>query len=139
MWVGGLLVNVSCFLWCTWCNLEYLAMNKNHQAIQIYHSMLELLFWVCFCIVVLNFSKCNKWISSAGNKGQSTVNYCQFLAFNCPYLSCNDHCDQWLFQEVFWLLLFLFPRNSFEWSWTLELVFLELLNIGNSFLFHARE
>ena len=53
------------------------------------------------------------------NKGQSMVNYCQSLAFNCPYLPCNDHCDQWLFQELLLLLLsFLFHRNSFERSWT---------------------
>ena len=45
---------------------------------------------------------------STANKGQSTV-----------YLSCNDHCDRWLCQEIFFLLmLFLFPRNSFKWSWT---------------------
>ena len=39
---------------------------------------------------------------SAANKGQSTVNYCQFLVFDCPNLSCNDHCDQWLFEEIFY-------------------------------------
>ena len=29
----------------------------------------------------------------AANKGQSTVNYRQYLAFHHPYLSRNDHCD----------------------------------------------
>ena len=38
---------------------------------------------------------------SAANKGQPTVNYHQSLAFDHSYLSCNDHCDQWLFQEIF--------------------------------------
>ena len=48
------------------------------------------------------------WLSSSfiqcistANKGQSTVNYCHSLAFDHPYLSCNDHCDQWPFQEIF--------------------------------------
>ena len=35
--------------------------------------------------------------------GWPMVNYCQFLAFDHPDLSRNDHCDQWLFQEIFWL------------------------------------
>ena len=56
-------------------------------------------------------------INSAANKDWSMVNYCQSLAFDCPYLSCNDHSDQWFFQEIF-LSLFLFCRNSFERSWT---------------------
>ena len=52
------------------------------------------------------------------NKGWSVVNYCQSLVFDHPYLSCNDHCDWWLFQEIFLLLLFFLQRNSFEQSWT---------------------
>ena len=28
-------------------------------------------------------------------------------AFDCPYLSCNNHCDWWLFQEIFFSLLFI--------------------------------
>ena len=39
--------------------------------------------------------------SSAANKGRSMVNCCQSPAFDLPYLSCNDHCDRWLFQEIF--------------------------------------
>ena len=35
--------------------------------------------------------------SSTANKGWLTVN----LAFDRPYLSYNDHCDRWLFQEIF--------------------------------------
>ena len=42
--------------------------------------------------------------SSAANKDRSTVNYCQSLAFDNPYLSCNDHCDRWLFQEIFFII-----------------------------------
>ena len=50
-------------LWCTWYNIEYLRLNKNHQIIQTYHFTLELLFWVyCFYTVVLFFSTCKKWI-----------------------------------------------------------------------------
>ena len=37
---------------------------------------------------------------TAANKGWSAVNYCQSLAFDCPYLSCNDHCDWWLSQKT---------------------------------------
>ena len=38
---------------------------------------------------------------NAENKGWSTVNYHQSPAFDCPYLSCNDHCEWWLFQKIF--------------------------------------
>ena len=58
-------------------------------------------------------------INSAANKSWSMVHYWQSSAFDCPYLSWNDHCDWWLFQEIF-LILLLFPKNSFEWSWTLN-------------------
>ena len=44
---------------------------------------------------------------SAGNKGRSTVNYCQSPAFDRHYLSCNDHCDRLLFQEIFFLIFFI--------------------------------
>ena len=30
------------------------------------------------------------------------VNYCQSSASDNPHLSCNDHCDQWLFLEIFY-------------------------------------
>ena len=63
---------------------------------------------------MLNYSE-----ASTSNKDWSTVNYRQSLAFYPPYLLYNDHCDWWLFQEIFFLLiLFLFPRNSFERSLT---------------------
>ena len=48
--------------------------------------------------------KCGMYLlrtGSAANKDQSIVNYSQSLAIDHPYLSCNDHCDQWLFQEIF--------------------------------------
>ena len=57
------MANVSCFLWCSQDNLESLTLNKNRYVIQTHYSTLELLFWVCFCTVVLYFSVCNKWIS----------------------------------------------------------------------------
>ena len=41
------------FVRCTQDNLEYLTLNKNRQAIQIHHSMLDLLFEIhCLCTVV---------------------------------------------------------------------------------------
>ena len=42
--------------------------------------------------------------SSAANKGWSMVNYRQSLLFDHPYLSCNNHFDLWLFQEIFFSL-----------------------------------
>ena len=42
------------------------------------------------------------YISNFGDrKGWSTINYCQSSAFDHPYLSCNDHCDWWVFHEIF--------------------------------------
>ena len=42
------------------------------------------------------------YISNFGDcKGRSTINYCQSSAFDHPYLSCNDHCDWWVFHEIF--------------------------------------
>ena len=64
------------------------------------------------------------WLNSgsAANKGWSTVNYHQSLDFDHPYLSCNDHCDCRLFQEIFFIIYYYFLEillNNFE------LVFLE--------------
>ena len=33
------------------------------------------------------------------------VNYCQSMVFACPYLLCNDHSDQWVFQEIFFIII----------------------------------
>ena len=75
--------------------------------------------------IVVRESACRKRIIiitlevSAANKGRSMVNYHQFLAFDHPYFSCNDHHDGWVFQEVFimiswkffWTILKLLSRN----------------------------
>ena len=37
------------------------------------------------------------------------INYCQSSAFDCPYLSCNDHCNWWL------------PRNFYHYYYFLEI------------------
>ena len=62
----------------------------------------------------------HKTLAVAADNNRSTVNYRQPLAFNRTYLSFNDHCDRWLFQEILLLLLLLllllFRRNSFERS-----------------------
>ena len=52
---------------------------------------------------------------NAANVGWSTVNYRQYLVFKHLYL-CDGHCDQWLFQEIFFLLKLLLFLNSFEQS-----------------------
>ena len=43
---------------------------------------------------------------SSAAKGWLTVTYGQSLAFDHPYISCNDHCDRWLFQEIFFYYYF---------------------------------
>ena len=43
---------------------------------------------------------------STVNKGWSVINYHQSLAFDRSYLSFNDHCDWWLFQEIFFIIIF---------------------------------
>ena len=44
-------------------------------------------------------------IGSAANSGWSTVNYRQTSIFDRIYLSCNDHCDCWLLQEIFFTII----------------------------------
>ena len=60
IWIREFENNVSCFLWCSWYNREYLKLNKNNQVIQTDHSTLELSIWVC-CLwtVFLYFSMCD--------------------------------------------------------------------------------
>ena len=63
-------------------------------------------------------------IYSTANKGGSTVNYRQSLAFDRPYLSCNDHCDRWLFQEIFFYYFqkqFFFKRRFSSKQMLLEM------------------
>ena len=81
-------------------------------------------------MIALTFAFWKFKLFGAANKGQSTVNYGQSLAFDRPYLSCNDHCDRWLFQKIFLSLLFSFRRNSLEWSWT---CFLEIVKHSKQF------
>ena len=52
------------------------------------------------------FSKHVGHAGSAANKGRSSVNYPQSLTFDRLYLSCNDHCDRWFFQEIFFIIIF---------------------------------
>ena len=52
----------------------------------------------------------NQWFEfifnpSTATKSWSTVSYHQSLAFDQLYLSCNDHCDQWVFQEIFIIII----------------------------------
>ena len=50
--------------------------------------------------------KSGHYSNSAANRDSKTVIYCQSLVFDHPYLSCNDHCDWWLFQEIFFCSYF---------------------------------
>ena len=70
-----------------------------------------------------NFYLSRNCIGSPANKGWSTVNYLQSLAFDCPHLSCHfaSFCHIYLivtgdFPNKCILLLSLFPRISFEQS-----------------------
>ena len=54
----------------------------------------------------IRFKRTVIWSNSAANKGQLTVNYCQLSVFDCSYLSCNDHRDRWVFQEIFFVIIF---------------------------------
>ena len=44
--------------------------------------------------------------TSTASKHQLMFNYRQSLVFDHSYLSCNDHCNQWLFQEIFFYYYF---------------------------------
>ena len=64
---------------------------------------------------------------SAASKGQSMVNYCQSLLFDHLYLSSNSHCDQWLFQELFFYqYYFYFLKINLN---NLQFLFLEFKHI----------
>ena len=54
------------------------------------------------------------------------VSYHQSSVFDRPYLSCNDHCDWWLFSEIFFYYYFYFLGILLS---NLELVFLEFKHI----------
>ena len=62
------------------------------------------------------------------NKGRSAVNYRQSSVFDRPYLSCNDHCDWLLFQEIFSFINITFISYKFFWlssrKWTFYVIYL---------------
>ena len=73
---------------------------------------------------VLLFSLPYFIIISTANKGWSIINYYQSSAFDCWYLSCNDHCDRWFFQKIFFYLKIILNE--------LEFVFLEFKHLQNT-------
>ena len=50
------------------------------------------------------------------------IKYHQFAAFDCPNLSCNDHCGRWFFQDIFFYCYFYFLEILLN---DLKLTFLE--------------
>ena len=58
----------------------------------------SLIKWQNILSVMLHILQTMHHMISAANKGWSTVNYQQSLAFEHPYLSCNNHCD-WKFSK----------------------------------------
>ena len=82
-------------------------------------------------IKIIDWQNCHSFypsIHSTASKFWSTVNWCQSLAFDHSYLSWNDHCDQWLFQEIIFLLILFFLLEILLND--LEIVFLELKHIN---------
>ena len=76
------------------------------------------IFWQVTCTcegqyykINYKYDRCKLIKISAANKCWSTANYHQSLAFDHPYLSCNDHCDWWLFQEIFFYYYY-FQKQS---------------------------
>ena len=41
------------------------------------------------------------------------ANYHRSSAFDQPYLSCNDHCDQWIFQKKNFIIIFSLEIRTF--------------------------
>ena len=81
------------------------------------HHRYNCIFEGTFFIVSFESYLALKGKLSAGlqiRAGQRSIT-CQSSAFDRPYVSCNDHSDQWVSKKSF---LSLFPRNSFEQSWT---------------------
>ena len=63
---------------------------------------------------------------STANKDRSTVNYCQNFDLWLPICICDDHCDWWLFQKIFFYWYFYFLEILLN---NLEHVFLEFKHI----------
>ena len=82
-------------------NLE--KMKKNMEISSFYKSVPKIMI-ICYTVPEM-WCVTDVIISPQPNNRQSSASH-------CPYLSCNDHCDRWVFQEIF----ILFPRNSFEQS-----------------------
>ena len=51
--------------------------------------------------------------SSAANKDRPMVNYRQSLAFDRPYLWCNDHCDGDFSKKSFFIIFRRSRRQMF--------------------------
>ena len=86
----------------------HLCLAYHHNQIRGYHCILVIYYlYTCFhcCNWLLTGPYLQCCIYSAANKGRSAVNYRQSLAFDCQFLSCNDHCDQWFFQEIFIIII----------------------------------
>ena len=41
------------------------------------------------------------------------ANYHRSSAFDQPYLSCNDYCDQWIFQKKNFIIIFSLEIRTF--------------------------
>ena len=123
-----------CLRLLLWCACGTLLL---HDSFFFYLSFLSWIFTICNRAregggFFFNSSVPHPALQIRASQRSITANLWPLTAL---YLSCNDHCDQWIFQEIFLSLLFLFYfiLNDFE------LVFLELLKIWNSFLFCAPE
>ena len=59
--------------------------------ITVQHSTSQWFVWIAWPGHLLELLYTKHMLDSAANKGPSTVNYHQSLAFDRPYLSCIDH------------------------------------------------
>ena len=68
-------------------------------------------------------------ITSATNKGRSSLNYCQSSVFDCPYLLCNDIVTSDFFKKSFYYCCYYFLEILLN---DLELVFLEFKHLQST-------
>ena len=101
------------------------------------------IFWQATCTcegqyykINYKYDRCKLIKISAANKCWSTANYHQSLAFDHPYLSCNDHCDWWLFQEIFFYYYYFKKQSVCRCSSKQVLLEISHYSLENIFIFN---
>ena len=101
------------------------------------------IFWQATCTcegqyykINYKYDRCKLIKISAANKCWSTANYHQSLAFDHPYLSCNDHCAWWLFQEIFFYYYYFQKQSVCRCSSKQVLLEISHYSLENIFIFN---